>query len=77
MAHELDFSNGQANIAYVNTDESSTPWHGNGQALEAGQSIEVWAKAAGLAHEVKRSIVQFDNGNEVALYGEREHAEVW
>jgi phage/plasmid-like protein (TIGR03299 family) len=69
MAALLDESNGQFNIAYVNTE---TPWHGNGQSLEAGQSIEVWAKAAGLAHDVRRSIVQFDNGEEVALYGDRE-----
>ncbi len=28
MAHELDFSNDQANIAYAN---DTAPWHGFGQ----------------------------------------------
>lgn len=85
MAHDIDFSNNQANIAYVGHDEFSTPWHSLGQNLQPGQSIEVWAKAAGLAHEVKRAIVQYEsvevgpdaNGDPVAetklhLYGERE-----
>jgi phage/plasmid-like protein (TIGR03299 family) len=60
MAHELDFSNDQANVAMV----KKGAWHGLGQILEAGQPIDVWAKAAGLAHIVKRSPVNYiaDNG---------------
>ena len=56
MAHELDFSNAQANFAH----KGEKAWHGLGQQLEAGQSIEVWAKAAGLSHNVERSIVQYE-----------------
>jgi phage/plasmid-like protein (TIGR03299 family) len=55
MSHEIDFSNGQANFAHV----GEKAWHGLGQQLEAGQSIAAWAQAAGLAHEVKRSTVQY------------------
>lgn len=55
MAHELDFSNSQANFAH----KGEKAWHGLGQQLEAGQSIEVWAKAAGLSHTVERSTVQY------------------
>ena len=55
MAHELDFSNAQANFAH----KGEKAWHGLGQQLEAGQSIEVWAKAAGLSHTVERSTVQY------------------
>lgn len=44
MAHEIDMSNGQANIAYV----GETPWHGLGQQLDKDASLDVWAKAAGL-----------------------------
>ncbi len=56
MAHELDFSNSQANFAH----KGEKAWHGLGQQLEAGQPIEVWAKAAGLSHTVERSIVQYE-----------------
>lgn len=55
MSHELDFSNDQANFAH--TDKKA--WHGLGQQLEAGQPIEVWAKAAGLSHKVERATVQY------------------
>ena len=58
MAHELDFSNSQANFAH----KGEKAWHGLGQQLEAGQSIEVWAKAAGLSHTVERSTVQYQAG---------------
>ena len=55
MAHELDFSNSQANFAHL----GEKAWHGLGQQLEADQPLEVWAKAAGLSHTVKRAIVQY------------------
>ena len=55
MSHELDFSNAQANFAHV----GEKAWHGLGQQLEAGQPLEVWAKAAGLSHTVERSMVQY------------------
>jgi len=60
MAHEIDFSNDQANVAMLKTGA----WHGLGQILEAGQPISVWAESAGLSHEVKRSPVNYiaDNG---------------
>lgn len=58
MSHELDFSNSQANFAHV----GEKAWHGLGQQLEAGQPIEVWAKAAGLSHTVERSMVQYSAG---------------
>lgn len=65
MAHELDFSNGQANVALA----KKGAWHGLGQILEAGQSIEVWAKAAGLTHTVNRSTVQYqDSEGSFAAY---------
>jgi phage/plasmid-like protein (TIGR03299 family) len=81
MAHLLDESNNQYNFAHVN----EAAWHGLGQPLEAGQPIEVWAKAAGLSHEVRRAVVQYESveqdvdheGNVIAvptnhLYADRE-----
>ena len=55
MAHEIDMSNGQANMAYV----GETPWHGLGQQLKAGASIETWRKAAGMDFAIYTSPVAF------------------
>lgn len=55
MSHEIDLTTGTAAIAYV----GDTPWHGLGQKLEVGASIEDWTKAAGLGWNVDRAAVQF------------------
>lgn len=55
MAHMIDMTNARANIAVT----GEAPWHGLGANLPAGQPIEVWAKAAGLEHEVRRAAVEF------------------
>ena len=55
MAHELDMTTGQAAIAYVGQE----PWHGLGQKLEEGASIETWTKAAGLDWAVNEAEVKF------------------
>lgn len=44
MSHEIDQSTGKAGMAYV----GQMPWHGLGQELTEGASLEVWAAAAGL-----------------------------
>lgn len=67
MAHEIDFSNDQANIAYV----GATPWHKLGKNLLPGQSIDVWAQSAGLSHEVCRAVVQYE-ANGPRAFNERE-----
>lgn len=52
MAHNIDMTNGRANMAFLGSREDI--WHRLGQAMEQGQSIEAWATAAGLAwHAVK------------------------
>ena len=56
MAHELSIrTNGQVEMGYV----GAKPWHGLGNELEAGASIETWTKAAGLDWEVKESPIEF------------------
>lgn len=50
MAHLLDFSTGDAAIAY----RGETPWHGYGFAMEPGMSLDEWQKAARLDWTVKR-----------------------
>jgi phage/plasmid-like protein (TIGR03299 family) len=61
MAHEIDMSNGQANMAYV----GETPWHGLGQQLKAGATIEQWRKAAGMNFSIYTSPVQFESPESV------------
>jgi phage/plasmid-like protein (TIGR03299 family) len=56
MSHELDFSTGDAAFAYVN----QPAWHGLGFQLDAGATIENWAKAARMEWEIFRAPVKFD-----------------
>ena len=59
MAHELTQRvNGKVEMAYV----GDTPWHGLGEALIAGASIEAWVTAAGMDWNVCRSRVRFGEG---------------
>ena len=55
MAHMIDETTGRAAIAYA----GQTPWHGLGQALTPGASIETWTREAGLGYDVLESPVQY------------------
>ena len=57
MAHELDLSNGRANMAFV----GETPWHGLGQTLQPDAPLEVWRKEAGLDWHIKNAVVEYHN----------------
>lgn len=46
MAHNIDMTNGRANIAYMGS--RLDVWHRLGQEMESGMSIQQWAAAAGL-----------------------------
>lgn len=50
--------NGFAEMAYV----GQTPWHGLGQALEAGADIDTWKQAAGMDWKINRSRVRYGEG---------------
>ena len=71
MAHELDFTTGQAAIAYVSG--SPTPWHGLGQTVDPAAPILEWKRAAGLDWEAKRAEVTYRNETtgEVQTYAEK------
>lgn len=60
MSHEIKKNQitGQHEIAWVN----DKPWHGLGQELQEGASIEQWVEAAQMNWEIKDSPVVF-NGN--------------
>lgn len=49
MAHQVH------SMAYVN----EVPWHGLGNQLTQKQSIEVWARQAGMSFDIKESPVRF------------------
>lgn len=59
MAHAISIrANGFAEMAYV----GAVPWHGLGQSLKRGASIDEWRIAAGLNWTINRSPVKFQNG---------------
>lgn len=49
MAHNIDMSNDRANIAFMGS--RGDIWHRLGQQMQAGMTVEQWAKAAGLDWE--------------------------
>ena len=57
MAHMIDTTTGRAAIAYT----GATPWHGLGQALTPGASIETWTAEAGLGYTVLESPVLYQS----------------
>ncbi len=50
MSHEIDMSNGRANMAYVKGSE--TPWHGLGFQVAPDATVDEWAIAGGLKFKV-------------------------
>lgn len=54
MAHEIDMSNGRANMAYV----GEKPWHGLGQQLTPDAPLAVWEVEAGMDFEILETEVQ-------------------
>jgi phage/plasmid-like protein (TIGR03299 family) len=69
MSHELTTrADGSVEFAYLASD--GTPWHGLGQALEDGTSLDAWREAAGMDWRIKRGIVRFNTdtfGNQADL----------
>jgi phage/plasmid-like protein (TIGR03299 family) len=55
MSHELTITNGVAEMAYA----GETPWHGLGQSVARGSSLETWAKAGGMQWQIESSPVQY------------------
>jgi phage/plasmid-like protein (TIGR03299 family) len=49
MAHNIDMTNGRANIAFAGA--RADIWHRLGQQMQPGQSIDDWAREAGLNWE--------------------------
>ena len=57
MAHEIYINlRGKASMAYRNDE----PWHGLGQKLEAGATIEHWMEQAGMNYSIASSPVEYN-----------------
>lgn len=58
MSHELTTrANGTVEFAYLASD--GAPWHGLGQPMADGQSIDNWRVAAGMDWAIRRSKVRY------------------
>lgn len=61
MAHELDMTNGRANMAFV----GEQAWHGLGSRLTEDAPIETWAVEAGMNWNVKKSALVYRDENKI------------
>lgn len=65
MAHQITIrENGQAEFAYA----GKKAWHGLGEELKEGSSIEEWKKSAGLDWEVFQSKVSYQSASGEHVY---------
>jgi phage/plasmid-like protein (TIGR03299 family) len=62
MSHELTTrTDGTVEFAYLASD--GAPWHGLGQPMQAGQSIDEWRTAAGMDWAIQKSKVRYATGH--------------
>jgi phage/plasmid-like protein (TIGR03299 family) len=59
MAHELTMNGRLAEMAYI----GKRPWHGLGQPVPAGASIETWLEKAQMEWSIEQSPVHYMNGS--------------
>lgn len=61
MTHEVTVrNNGKAELAYI----GARPWHGLGNALTEGATIDTWIAEAGMDWQVKRAFVRYQTERE-------------
>jgi phage/plasmid-like protein (TIGR03299 family) len=63
MSHEIDMSNGRANMAYAKGSE--TPWHGLGFTVAPDATVDEWAVAGGLKFTVVKGELLFKGADGV------------
>lgn len=54
MAHQIAFVNGKAQYASTQRE-----WHGLGQLMPLGASVEEWQRQAGMNYEIKRARIRY------------------
>lgn len=62
MSHEIDMTNGRANMASTQKE-----WHGLQNILAEGAPLEDWAVASGMQHKIKRAKVRYATSHSAAL----------
>jgi len=67
MAHELYIKDGKASIAFI----GEKPWHGLGQELSDGASIETWKTESGMDWEIKESPVIYNTPAGQQVYSDQ------
>jgi len=66
MAHNIDMTNGRANIAFLGS--RNDVWHRLGQEMQEGMTIDQWAEAAGLNWSAVKTPVYVEwNGEKVLV----------
>lgn len=69
MSHEITIrADGTVEMAYAG---SKTPWHGLGNTLQHGASIEVWRNAAGMDWTIESAPVQYTVAGNVLAMADR------
>lgn len=69
MSHDLHSVAGKTSMAFV----GAKPWHGLGQELTAGASIETWIREAGMEYELLSSKVAYKTAdNKTAIFPNRQ-----
>lgn len=71
MAHNIDMTNGRANVAYLGS--RADVWHNLGQEMAPGMTIDQWAEAAGLDWTAVKvpAYAQISEGNHKLVEGAR------
>jgi len=67
MAHEIDMSNGRANVAFI----GEVPWHGLGQQLTEDSTIDEWQTQAGMDWDIRQSPAMGIDEDTVFAFPER------
>lgn len=67
MSHDIDHSTGRPAMAYVGEE----PWHGLGEKLPPGQSIETWVEAARLNWRIQTLPVQYQFQDRLRIMPDR------
>jgi phage/plasmid-like protein (TIGR03299 family) len=67
MSHELSFNfAGKAEMAYI----GAKPWHGMGQEVSPGASLEQWLSEARMDWEINRAPVQFTSNGAIHTFND-------
>lgn len=67
MSHELSFNfSNEAEMAYI----GAKPWHGMGQEVSPGASLEQWLSEARMDWEINRTPVQFTSNGAIHTFND-------